>query len=554
MEQLFDLADAVGLAERCWAFKEGAPINITEGGQPVLHHVLRMPSYYRLELSESSRYSPALDGRAILQRIHELRAQVHEYAYRIRSGDLRGATGRVLHHTLVIASGAAHLATACVARALACDPTARAAAGSQRQLRFVSNADPVNVYTATEHIDPAETLIIIVSPTFTTPTKEPSPVLLNARTALEWLFQGMDLSNSNNKLSKADILAKHVVAVTQDHPASLQRCRDFGIVPENIYALPEWVQPRYSVCSVVGLLPLSLQYSYNVMSDFLDGAHDMDEHFFHVPLRDNIPVILGLLGVWNSTFLGYNCRCIIPYADALREFPAYVQHVDMESNGKRVAIDGTPLLHRSGEINFGDPHHALFQLLHQGRVVPIDFIGFMENPLPTEIPGEAVSNHDELMSHFFAQPDALAHGKTLVDLGQEGTPEPLREHLAYTGNRPSSSLLMTRLDAFAMGQLVALFEHRTAVQGFVWGINSFDAFGWELGTASARHVRAQLSASRKTGASVQGFNASTSTLLEHYLAHGKAQPAEPPEKQPLLSPHQPEPPPPPEQPPQQQPT
>ena len=259
------------------------------------------------------------------------------------------------------------------------------------------------------------------------------------------------------------------------------------------------------------------------MSDFLDGAHDMDEHFFHVPLRDNIPVILGLIGVWNSTFLGYNCRCILPYSDALRDFPAFVQHVDMESNGKRVAMDGTPLLHRSGEIDVGDPRHALFQLLHQGRVVPADFIGFMESPHPVDLPSEAVSNHDELMSHFFAQPDALAYGKTLVDLGQEGTPEPLREHMAYTGNRPSSSLLMTRLDAFAMGQLVALYEHRTAVQGFVWGINSFDTFGLELGSMSAKHVRAQLSASRKTGASVQGFNASTSALLEQYLAHGKQQ-------------------------------
>jgi glucose-6-phosphate isomerase len=160
-------------------------------------------------------------------------------------------------------------------------------------------------------------------------------------------------------------------------------------------------------------------------------------------------------------------------------------------------------------------------LLHQGRVVPVDFIGFMESPQPTDLPGEAVSNHDELMSHFFAQPDALAYGKTLVDLIQEGTPEPLREHMVFTGNRPSTSILMTRLDPFAIGQLVALYEHRTAVQGFIWGINSFDQFGNELGTTLAKHVRSQLSASRKTGASVQGFNGSTSTLLEHYLAHGK---------------------------------
>jgi len=251
----------------------------------------------------------------------------------------------------------------------------------------------------------------------------------------------------------------------------------------------------------------------------------MDEHFFHAPLRDNIPVILGLIGVWNSTFLGYSSRAILPYSQALRRFPAYIQHVDMESNGKRVALDGTSLLHRSGEITFGEPgtngQHSFYQLMHQGRVVPADFIGFMEPQQSVDLPEEAVSNHDELMSHFFAQPDALAYGKTLVDLVQEGTPEPLREHMVFTGNRPSSSILMTRLDAFAVGQLMAMYEHRTAVQGFIWGINSFDAYGVELGKAMAKHVRSQLSASRRTEASVQGFNTSTSQLLDHYLANGK---------------------------------
>ena len=251
----------------------------------------------------------------------------------------------------------------------------------------------------------------------------------------------------------------------------------------------------------------------------------MDEHFFHAPLRDNVPVLLGLIGVWNSTFLNYECRAMIPYSHGLRSFPSFVQHIDMESNGKRVGLDGNPLLHRSGEINFGAPatdcQHVFFQLLHQGRVLPVDFIGFMESQHPVCLDGEAVANHDELMSHFFAQPDALAYGKTLVDLVQEGTPEPLREHMVVTGNRPSSSLLLNRLDAFSIGQLMALFEHRTAVQGFIWGLNSFDQYGVELGRVLARHVRSQLSASRETGASVQGFNSSTSYLLEQYLAHGK---------------------------------
>ena len=251
----------------------------------------------------------------------------------------------------------------------------------------------------------------------------------------------------------------------------------------------------------------------------------MDEHFFHAPLRDNIPVILGLLLVWNSTFLGYSCRAVLPYSQALRDFPPLLQKIDMESNAKRVALDGTPLLHYSGQVVFGDcgtvSQSTFFQLLHQGRVVPTDFIGFMEPQRPVDLPGEAVSNHDELMANFFAQPDALAYGKTLVDLVQEGAPEPLREHMVLTGNRPSNSILISKLDAFGTGQLLAMYEQAAAVVGFVWGINSFDQYGLELGRMLAKTVRAQLSASRKTGASVQGFNYSTSNMLEHYLAHGK---------------------------------
>ena len=369
------------------------------------------------------------------------------------------------------------------------------------------------------NLNPTETLVVIVAPTFATS----SVILLNACTVLDWLVHGIQRLLPVKQWQPIDMIAKCCVTIATATESNVERCHNFGIAISNIFTISKFVNPRYSVCSAMGLLPLSLQYSYPVMSDFLDGAHDMDDHFFHAPLRDNIPVIMGLLGVWNSTFLGYSSRAVLPYAKSLHRFPAFVQHVDMESNGKRVALDGTPLLHEVGEINFGDvdAQNSIFQLLHQGRVVPSDFIGFMESQQPADLPGEAVSNHDELMSNFFAQPDALAYGKTLVDLVQEGVAEPLREHMVFPGNRPSSSLLMTRLDAFAMGQLVALYEHRTAVQGFIWGINSFDQFGVELGSVLAKHVRAQLSASRKTGAPVQGFNASTSTLLEHYLANDK---------------------------------
>lgn len=224
--------------------------------------------------------------------------------------------------------------------------------------------------------------------------------------------------------------------------------------------------------------------------------------------------------------MGYTTRAMIPYSEALRGLPSYASHIDMESNGKRVSVDGNELLHPAGEIDIGEvggnTNHPFFQLMHQGRTIPADFMGFMESPRPLDLPGESVSNHDELMSYFFGQPDALAYGKELVDLVQEGIPIGLREHMVFSGNRPSSSILMTRLDPFSIGQLIALYEHRTAVQGFVWGINSFDQFGFELGRTFSSNVRSQLAASRKTGHPVQGFNQSTSTLLEIYLAHGKA--------------------------------
>jgi len=300
----------------------------------------------------------------------------------------------------------------------------------------------------------------------------------------------------------------------------------------------DWVGGRFSVWSAAGMLPLSLHFSFDVMKSFLAGGHDIDEHFFDAPLGGNIPVLLGLLGVWNSTFMGYHTRALLPYSHALRKFPSLVQKFDMESNGKRVTAAGMPLSFQAGEIDFGEAgsngQHSFYQLLHQGRTVPADFIGFMESQssivdeeYTTNDTGSLdgwdgevnISGHDKLMSNFFAQPDALAYGKSLSDLVQEDVPENLRQHKVFPGNRPSSSILMTKLDAFAVGQLLAIYEHRTAVQGFIWGINSFDQFGTEIGKVLAKGVRAQLNASRRRGASVQGFNSSSGFLLEAYLSH-----------------------------------
>lgn len=503
MELLFDLADKVGFTDRRNSMREGAKINATEG-RSVLHHALRMPKGYD--------YSINPEGKAILDEVHAVRDKIEAFTNKVRSGEFVGATGKMLKNFVCIGIGGSQLGPEFVLEALRADATA-AEASKGRKLCFLANVDPVDFELCTRDLDPEETLIVVISKTFTT-----AETMLNARTAKKWILDGLAAKGVSDA---SEVTSKHVIAVS----TAIDKCVDFGISPDNIFGFWNWVGGRFSVCSAVGIVPLSLQYSYDVMSSFLDGAHDIDEHFFTAPLRENIPVILGLLGVWNSTFMGYETRALLPYSQALKRFPAHIQQVDMESNGKRVAMDGSPLPFQAGEINFGEPgtngQHSFYQLMHQGRVVPADFIGFMESQAPVLMDGEPVSNHDELMSNFFAQPDALAYGKTLNDVTQEGVPEELREHKVFAGNRPSSSMLMTKLDAFAIGQLLAIYEHRTAVQGFIWGLNSFDQWGVELGKVLAKQVRAQLSASRKSGAHVQGFNSSTSSLLEAYLAHGK---------------------------------
>lgn len=556
MELLFDLADAVDFTERREAFRTGERINVTEN-KPVLHHLLRMPKGYDFPPVTLSRYvnsNPQSNGSLadtaagnnntntntnantpgggsssqqpsvydVLEEIHDVRDQIEDFSRKIRSQDhsigLRGVTGkRITDTVLVSSSGGMHLGIKFVHQALSADKRASKAAEGRR-LHFVSNVDPVDAYFTTRNLDPERTMIVVVSKGFSGTTE-----LSNFRSIRHWLNNKLQSTSNGTLLKEPEITKHHIVAVTS-------RCatteNTLGIPESNVFRIWDWIIGRFSVCSAVGILPLALHYSYEIVSEFLAGAHDMDEHFFNAPLRDNIPVLLGLLGVWNSTFMGYTTRALIPYSEALRGMSKYVQLVDMESNGKRVAVDGTELLHQAGEINLGEPgcgmtNHPFFQLMHQGRVIPADFIGFMESPQPRELQGEAVSSHDELMCNFFGQPDSLAYGKELMDLVQEGVPDGLREHMVFSGNRPSSSILMTRLDPFSVGQLVALYEHRTAVQGFLWGINSFDQHGIQLGRTMSSRIRHQLAASRRTGATVQGFNQSTSSLLEVYLAHGQ---------------------------------
>ena len=409
--------------------------------------------------------------------------------------------------------------------ALRTDPVALLA-GEGRTLRFLANVDPVDIARALSGLDPETTLVVVVSKTFTT-----AETMLNARTLKRWLVDSL------TGHAEADIIQKHMVAVS----SAISKAVDFGIKAENVFGFWDWVGGRYSVCSAVGVLPLALQYGMDIVRQFLAGAHNMDTHFFEAPFRSNLPVILGLLGVWNASFLGYPARAILPCkcqlsnsplastltdisadSQALVRFAAHVQQLDMESNGKRVGMNGAVLPFETGEIIFGEPgtngQHSFYQLIHQGRVIPSEFIGFCKSPQPIHLPGEVVSNHDELMSNFFAQPDALACGKTVAELQAEGVPAHLLPHKEFPGNRPSVSLLFPELNAFTCGQLLSLYEHRVAVQGFLWGVNSFDQWGVELGKVLATKVRHQLATNRRVGNfEVDGFNASTTSLLQVYL-------------------------------------
>ncbi|KAJ8901915.1 hypothetical protein NDN08_004119 [Rhodosorus marinus] len=492
LPHLLDLWSEVDGAGKIQAMKSGMPINSTED-RSVLHHALRAAreSVYRDK-----------DGVNTVELVWGVLDKIKAFSEKVRNGEWVGATGKALTDVVAIGIGGSYLGPEFIYEALRTDKTARESAGGRR-LRFLANVDPIDVTRATEGLDPETTLVVVVSKTFTT-----AETMLNARTMREWI----------SKKLGSDSVAKHMVAVS----TNTEKVVEFGIGQENIFGFWNWVGGRYSVCSAVGVVPLALQYGFEVVADFLSGARAMDDHFFSAPAEANLPVLMGLVGVWNASYLGFPTRALLPYCQALLKLAPHIQQVDMESNGKRVKVDGSELQSDAGPVNFGEPgtngQHSFYQLMHQGRVVPADFIGFKESQQPVELEGEVVANHDELMSNFFAQPDALAFGKTAEECRAQGIPENLVPHKVFTGNRPSSSLLITKLDAFQLGRILSLFEHRTAVEGFVWGINSFDQWGVELGKVLATQVRSQLSKSRKEGASVSGFNYSTTKMMQSYLA------------------------------------
>jgi glucose-6-phosphate isomerase len=469
LDKFGSLFDKIGLDKKIAAMFNGEHINVTED-RAVLHTALRRPT----------------GGSEIDKEVHAVLDSIKKFAAEIRSGALLGVTGLPLTQVVCVGIGGSYLGPEFVLEALRSDPS-MAGAISGRTLRFLANVDPVDVYRALGGLDPARTLVIVISKTFTT-----AETMMNAKTVRKWLLDGL-VGKDEKK-----IISHHFCAVS----TAIEKTTAFGI--SRVFGFWDWVGGRFSVCSAVGILPLALHFGFEVCEKFLAGAHYIDEHFRTTEWRNNIPILMGMVSVWNSSFLRIPANAILPYTQALVRFVAHIQQVDMESNGKRVDIHGNAVDFSTGQIIFGEPgtngQHSFYQLLHQGTTIAsADFIGFKHSlaPQPIQV-GETLENHDELMSNFFAQPDALAFGKT--------------DHNAcrhFPGDRPSLSLLLPKCDAFHVGALLAIYEHRTAVQAFIWNTNAFDQWGVELGKVLAKNLRPVL-ADKKT-------NENKNLLLAKYL-------------------------------------
>lgn len=494
MSSLFSLAKERGVSGKIAAMFAGERVNATEG-RAVLHMALR---------SHPSEDEYAVDGKSVVEEVHSVLTRIHQFSDQFRSGEWRGFTGKALKDVICVGIGGSYLGPEFVLEALRTYKPCKEAC-QNRRLRFLANVDPIDVARATEALHPETTLIVVISKTFMT-----AETMLNARTLRQWLL---------STLKDESAIGKHMVAVS----TNLKATAEFGILSENVFGFWDWVGGRFSVCSAVGCVPLSLHFGFGPTREFLDGCRAMDRHFRHSPLQCNMPAIMALVSVWNSTYLHFPAVAVLPYCQALLRFAAHVQQLTMESNGKSVTSDGTPLPAPAGELFFGEPgtngQHSFYQLLHQGRVVPADFIGFCSSQHSVVLQGEPVSNHDELMSNFFAQPNALAMGKSAEQCKAEGVPAELVPHRVFEGDRPSTSLLLPVCDPRNVGLLLALYEHRTAVQGFVWGINSFDQWGVELGKALAGDVRIALQQRRlgRRAAVEVNLPSSSIVLMEKYM-------------------------------------
>jgi glucose-6-phosphate isomerase len=475
---LCELADESGVAVRREAMFSGERINVSEG-RSVLHVALRMPRERSL----------VVDGVDVVKQVHEVLDRMGEFCERVRGGEWRGHTGRPIRNVVNVGIGGSDLGPVMAYEAL------RHYSRRELTFRFVSNVDGTDFAEATRDLDPAETLFVVSSKTFTT-----LETMTNAHTAREWALAA---------LGSEEAIAKHFVAVS----TNAEGVAEFGIDTANMFGFWEWVGGRYSMDAAIGLSTM-LAIGPEGFAEMLAGFHAIDEHFREAPTQRNLPALLGLLAVWYGGFFGAQTVAVLPYDQYLHRFPAYLQQLTMESNGKRVTLDGRPVDHQTGAIYWGEPgtngQHSFYQLLHQGtEPFPCDFIGFLTslNPLG--------DHHDLLMANLLAQTEALAFGKTAEEVRAEGVAEELVAHRTFPGNRPTSTILAERLDPRTLGSLVALYEHSVFTQGALWGIDSFDQWGVELGKVLAGRIIPEL---QSPDGPQPDHDGSTNSLIARYRA------------------------------------
>jgi glucose-6-phosphate isomerase len=478
LDLLVALAEESGLRERIDAMFRGERINTTED-RPVLHVALRAPAGERIEV----------DGEDVVANVHGVLDRMEGFAEAIRSGEWRGHTGEPITNIVNIGIGGSHLGPEMAYEAL------RAYSRRDLSVRFVSNVDATDFVEATRDLDPAETLFIVASKTFTT-----LETMTNARAARAWILAS---------LNDESAVARHFVAVS----TNADEVAAFGIDPDNMFGFWDWVGGRYSLESAIGLSTMVAVGPSNFRR-MLAGSRAVDEHFRAAPFSENVPVLLGMLGVWYGDFFGAQTSAVLPYDEYLHRFPAYLQQLTMESNGKSVTLDGARVDYRTGAIYWGEPgtngQHSFFQLLHQGtELVPCDLIWFLR-PLH-----ELGDHQDLLVANALAQAEAFAFGKTPEEVRAEGVPEHLVPHRTFDGNRPSTTIVADELSPETLGELVALYEHIVFTQGTIWGIDSFDQWGVELGKALAQRIVPELQARVEPALDHDG---STAALIRRYRA------------------------------------
>jgi len=452
---LLQLAEKSGLCSRIDAMFRGEKINITEN-RAVLHVALRAPKEKTI----------IVDGENVISKVHMVLNRMADLANKVRNGSWKGYTGRPIKNIINIGIGGSDLGPVMAYEAL------RYYSNRDLCFRFISNIDGTDFAEVTRDINPEETLFIVSSKTFTT-----QETMTNARTAREWALA---------RLKDEEAIEKHFVAVSTNIP----EVKKFGILPENMFEFWDWVGGRYSMCSAIGLSTM-IAIGPDSFYDLLDGFHQMDEHFRQAPFEKNIPVMSGLLGIWYNNFFGAQTLAVLPYEQYLKRFPAYLQQLTMESNGKHITVDNKEVSYQTSPVYWGEPgtngQHSFYQLLHQGtRLIPCDFIAFNESL------NAVGDHHDLLIANVLAQAEALAFGKTCQEAKAEGIPEQLIPHRVFEGNRPSSTILLNKLTPVALGKLIALYEHSVFTQGVIWRINSFDQWGVELGKSLAAQILPQL--------------------------------------------------------------